>query len=88
MAKYNPEKFINILNKKISGSIPICPFCGGQKYTSTDSVASILIGDDTSNLNLGPHVPSGMIICENCGRIEFFALGVLGLMEDSQKDGK
>ena len=54
MAKYDPEKFINTLNRKISGNVPRCPFCGGQKYTSTESVASILIGDDTNNLNLGP----------------------------------
>lgn len=89
MARYNPNRFISaIQGKLINGRIPQCPFCGGKKYTSTDSVAGILISNDTKNLNIGPNIPSGMLICENCGHIDFFALGVLGLMEDSNNDGE
>lgn len=85
MAKYDPNSFINAISKKMMGrDIPVCPYCGGQKYTTTGNVAAILIGDDTSNLNLGPHIPSGMMICESCGHIEFFALGSLGLMDKEE----
>lgn len=87
MAKYNPDDFIKAVSKKMNGkTVPTCPYCGGKKYTSTRNVAAILIGDDTENLNLGPHIPSGMIICESCGHIEFFALGALGLMSKEESD--
>ena len=81
MNKYNPNKFITAIQKKLNGrDVPNCPYCGGEKFTSTDKFATILIGDEINNLNLGPTIPSGMLVCENCGHIEFFALGSLGLL--------
>ena len=83
MSKYNPQNFINALNHKMHGrGVPICPYCGGQNFTSTDKFASILIGDETNSINIGPSIPSGMLVCANCGHIEFFALGSLGLLKD------
>lgn len=88
MAKYNPDEFIKAISQKMNGRpVPSCPFCGGQRYTTTGNVASILIGDDIGDLNLGPHIPSGMLICEKCGHIDFFALGSLGLMNKEGQDG-
>lgn len=85
MSKYNPDNFIDAISQKMIGrNVPACPYCGEQKFTTTGNVAAILIGEDTANLNLGPHIPSGMIICENCGHIEFFALGSLGLMDKEE----
>ncbi len=85
MSKYNSNEFIAALGKKTMGrEIPNCPYCGGQKFTTTDKLASIIIGDDKKSLNLGPSIPSGMLICTNCGHIEFFALGSLGLLEDKE----
>lgn len=82
MSKYDSKEFITVLGKKMSGrDVPTCPYCGGKKFTSTDKFATILIGDDLSGINLGPNIPSGIIVCENCGRIEFFALGSLGLLK-------
>ncbi len=81
MSKYEPKDFISALGKKIKGgNIPNCQYCGGRKFTSTDKFATILIGDELSGINLGPNIPSGMVICENCGHVEFFALGSLGLL--------
>ena len=91
MNKFNPKKFITQLGKKVNGrNIPNCPYCGGEKFTTTEKFATILIGEDLENLNLGPSIPSGMLICENCGHIEFFALGSLGMLEkkDGAEDGK
>ena len=67
-----------------------CRFCGGQRFTSTDKLATILIGDDLNSISIGPSIPSGMIVCENCGHIEFFALGALGLLSKKEEatDGK
>ena len=91
MNKYKPTEFIYALGEKMKGrNVPNCPYCGGHNFTSTDKFATILIGDDTKGINLGPSIPSGMIVCETCGHIEFFALGALGLLrnEEEEKDAK
>jgi len=84
MIKYEPKEFISALGNKLHNqNVPPCQYCGGNKFTSTDKFATILISDDHSGITLGPNIPSGMIICENCGHIEFFALGSLGLLKES-----
>lgn len=89
MIKYNPQDFVVALNKKAPNKQLICPYCHGNQFTTTEDFASILIGKDLSGLNLGPSIPSGMIICQNCGHIDFFALGALGFLDKKEeKDGK
>lgn len=91
MNKYNPQDFITKLEKKVNGrDIPTCPYCGGEKFTTTEKFATIIIGDDLENVTLGPTIPSGMLICENCGHVDFFALGSLGMLvkKDGVEDGK
>lgn len=86
MKKYDPKVFVGELSKKLhDNNVPSCPYCHGSKFTSTDKFASILIGDDLENVSLGPSIPSGILICENCGHMEFFALGVLGLMNSKEE---
>lgn len=88
MSKYNPNKFIAALAQKMNGrEFPPCPYCGGQKFTTTRRVATILIAEDTKNIDLGPNVPAGMVVCEKCGHIEFFAMGALGLLNTEENDG-
>ena len=87
MSKYNSRMFVEKFNKKVS-QIPECPYCHGTNFTTTEECAIILIGNDTKNLNLGPHIPAGMVICQNCGHIEFFALGTYGLLEDDKNEEK
>ena len=83
MNKYDAKEFISALGEKMGNrNVPNCPYCGGNKFTSTDKLATIFIGEDLSGINLGPNIPSGMIICESCGHIEFFALGSLGLLNN------
>lgn len=85
MNNYNPNEFIEKFNKKTSGrNLPTCPYCGGQNFTVMDSVASILIGKDLSSISIGPSIPSGVIACTNCGHLEFFALGALGLLPQKE----
>ena len=91
MSKYNPDDFIKAFNQKMNGRpLPECPYCGGSKFTTTPNFATILIGEDTQNVSLGPNIPAGMVICENCGHMEFFAMGSLGLLErkEGTNDGK
>lgn len=88
MSKYNPNEFIATLGAKMNGrNIPECRYCGGKKFTTTQNFATILIGDDTKNISLGPNIPAGMVICENCGHMEFFAMGALGLLKTEENDG-
>ena len=83
--KYNSQEFINVLNIRKGERQAKCPFCGSKNFTATDSLAAIMISQDRDNLSLGPCIPSGMLICTNCGHIDFFSLGVLGLLK---RDGK
>ena len=89
--KYDPGLFVAAIESRINNSrVPQCRYCGGNKFTTTDSMASVLIGKDLNAISIGPSIPSGMIVCEKCGHIEFFALGALGLLkkEDGDTDGK
>lgn len=91
MSKYNPNLFIAEIENRINnGRVPQCRFCGGNRFTTTDSMATILIGKELNAVSIGPSVPAGMIVCEKCGHIDFFALGALGLLqkEDEKKDGE
>lgn len=91
MVKYNQKEFANMLISRMGGNdIPNCPYCGGQEFTTTEKFATILIGDDLGSVSLGPSIPSGIIVCEKCGHIDFFALGALGLLKGTEgnSDGK
>ena len=82
------KEFINILDrhKRPREKKVKCPFCGGESFTTTDSLAAIIVGQDKTNLSLGPCIPAGMLICTNCGHVDFFSLGVLGLLKKDEKD--
>lgn len=87
MSNYDPNEFIKALgNVKNNQPAPNCRFCGGQKFTTTHNMTTLLVNGDFDSISLGTTVPAGMLICERCGHIEFFSLGVLGLIK--KKDGK
>lgn len=87
MTKYNPDEFANALMAKCSGStLRPCPFCGSQEYTTTADFATVLISNDLSNVSLGPNIPAGMVICKNCGHMDFFALGALDLLPKKEAE--
>lgn len=88
MEKYDPEQFAKRLTERLKGKSDIlaCPFCGGEHFTTTGQFASILIADNLTEVALGPSIPSGMLVCENCGHIEFFALGSLGLLPKREEE--
>lgn len=88
MGKYDPTQFVAQLTEKVKGKgdIPACPFCGGEHFTTTGQFANILLADNVTEVSLGSSIPSGMVICENCGHIEFFALGSLGLLPKKEEE--
>ena len=88
MRTYNPQSFINALQQKAPRMNLVCPYCQGNQFTTTEDLASIIIGKELASINLGSSIPAGMIICQKCGHIDFFALGALGLLEKKgENDG-
>lgn len=85
--KFNPDEFITKISEKlVNHKMPACPCCGGEHFTTTENYIAHIASNDLANVNMNVHVPAGMIICENCGHIEFFALGALGLL--NKKEGE
>ena len=84
--KYEPQKFINAIKGKVGEKRLICPYCSGSQFTTTEDFATVLIGKELTNINIGLSIPSGMIICQKCGHIDFFALGVLDLLKNKEEE--
>lgn len=91
MRKFESREFLNALTKRKNGQVVrSCPHCGGSKFTTTSQVAKIIVGENIDGINLGPIIPAGMLICENCGHIDFFAIGALGMLntKEGESDGE
>lgn len=85
MSEYNSEEFIQALSKHINAKALKCPYCGCEKFSTPTDLATILISKDKSKISLGSFIPSGVLICEKCGHMEFFALGALKLIKDKEE---
>lgn len=91
MKEYDSKDFLTALDKKVKGRpVPQCPFCGGNSFSTTQEYATILLSKDLHAINIGTSVPVGMLVCKNCGHVEFFALGLLGMLDNTEEktDGK
>lgn len=83
---YKAQEFRDAFVERIGkNSFPRCPFCGGNQFEIFDKYSSLLVGETFAGLNLGPTVPTGIIVCRNCGHIEMFALGILGLLPKNKR---
>ncbi len=85
--KYNSSDFIHKLKENTDGhSLPCCRYCGGSDYTTPAEMATIFVANNFNGLQIGPTVPCAMVICKKCGHVDFFAIGILGLLpEDGAK---
>lgn len=91
MTEYKSSEFVEaLLGKMGKRDAPPCPFCGGREYTAIDKYVTILIGSDLEAINIGPSIPSGVLVCETCGHIDLFALGSLGMLnkKETEEDGE
>lgn len=77
--KYSSDEFKNALLKKLNNKLPKCTMCGNDKYILSEDFTSLFSQNDLKSISIGKYVPAGVIICRNCGHIELFALGMLGL---------
>lgn len=80
MKEYNAQEFVKSLSQKINSREIKCGVCGGNSFTTPKQFASIIIGEDLDSIRLGHQIPAGMLVCDKCGHIEFFALGTLNLL--------
>lgn len=80
MNEEKKKQIINVLNQRVGGFV--CPICHQARYTFVDGYTVDPVQEDYKGIQLGGRmIPSVMLVCGNCGHIDRFSLGVLGLME-------
>ncbi len=78
MKKYDSDLFYDQLVSRLQDNkFPPCRFCGCDKYATEVSYANILTDDRLGRASLDSSIPSGILICQNCGHMDFFVLGIL-----------
>lgn len=90
MTEETKRQIADALSKRL-GKL-VCPMCLQSRYTLIDGYVSEPVQEDYKKVVLGGRmIPSVMLVCNNCGHIDRFALGVLGLMEgentENNKEG-
>ena len=84
MTEEKKRQIANALTMRV-GNI-VCPICHQTKYTLLDGYFVDVIQDKYQGMQLGGRLlPSVMLVCNQCGHLENFSLGVLGLMESEEK---
>jgi hypothetical protein len=78
--KDTKEKIAKQIEAK--GALKPCARCGQQKFSLLDGFVSLPLSQEISNNVVigGPSVPCAVVACSNCGHIDFYALGALGLL--------
>lgn len=95
MEKEEADKIIKEIQKRVNSRKKeiVCSICGNKNFIFSDGYIYKFLTDKISpNIVLGgKHIPSVSLICNNCGHIVDFAIGVLGLLpknEDNKNDKK
>jgi ribosomal protein L37E len=84
MDETRKQKIIKVLEEK--GAILPCTRCGHNSFQLVDSYASIQMQDSMRNIVIGgKQIPVVVVGCNRCGNLSFHALGVLGLLGDSDE---
>lgn len=82
MSKYfSQEEFNRMLTEKCPSPDP-CPFCGGRRFSTTDTICQLSVQKRLDGVEFGRSIPCGIAICSNCGHVNLFALGVLNASND------
>lgn len=84
------RQLADALSKRLGNLV--CPMCHQSRYTLIDGYVSEPVQEDYKKVVLGGKmIPTVMLVCNHCGHIDRFALGVLGLMEgedtENNKEG-
>lgn len=58
-----------------------CELCRENNWSVLDTAIALNLTDLTGAFRMPPHqIPAGALICNNCGNVRLFALGVLDLL--------
>jgi predicted nucleic-acid-binding Zn-ribbon protein len=82
---YSESDFLKAISSKCPNPQP-CPFCGSLDYVSDSEMAMISVQKKTDGIRIGKSIPCGLLLCHNCGYVNFFALGALGLLPKNDGD--
>ena len=78
------QKVLEALNKKKINAN--CEVCGQNNWSVGDQAVTLLVSNLEGGISLPPpNIPSAALVCNNCGNVRLFALGVLDILE--QKEG-
>ena len=87
MKEFNQNDFIDALQRKFPSGQK-CSACNGMQFIVGKEYATIYLGKSFDSITLGPNIPAGVLVCSQCGHIELFSLGIMGLMPKGEKDDK
>lgn len=72
------SKVLNALQEKKTK--PKCEICDQNTWSVVDQPASLLIPDQSGAASRPPqNIPCAALICNHCGNVRFFMLGILGV---------
>lgn len=84
MTEEKKRQIVKALSQRVSSIV--CPICHQSKYSFVDGYTIDPVHDDYKAIQLGgKFIPSVMLVCKNCGHIDRFSLGVLGLMDKEEQ---
>ena len=81
------REIVDLLQARLAknGRALKCPMCGHNHFTAADAYFLNMLVTDLKAVPFGgPAVPATSIICLNCGFISQHALGILGLLPESE----
>lgn len=79
------DRFLAALNEK-AREISSCRFCGKRKYGAVKQVTMLYVQDSFDSMAINRSIPCGAVVCEECGHVNLFALGALGLLPEEDKN--
>ncbi len=86
-----PANFKELLIQALRdrGANAICEVCTKNNWAVIDQAVSVQVTDLSGSWQMPPpQIPSGGLVCNNCGNIRIFALGVLGLLPTAPVESK
>lgn len=84
---FHSEDFVGALKAKLGDRfLPACSFCGRNEFTTVKEFASVNVNENFGGIRIGTSIPAGIVICKNCGHIDLFALGALGMLPQKDKE--
>lgn len=84
---YSQDRFLKAINEKAENP-QNCIFCGNGKYGVVDQMVMLFAKSSLNSAIINQSIPCGVIICKECGHVNLFALGVLGLLPKEDPDAR